>query len=139
MTPLLSPHDIIKKMYDNDAYSKWLGISIEKIEKGSCQLKMEVREDMTNGFSMAHGGITYALADSALAFASNSLGRQAVSIETSISHTRPIFVNDVLTAKTIQKNLSTTLGIYDVEITNQDGKIVALFKGTVFRKSENWK
>ena len=83
--------DIIKnKMYANDEFSKWLGIEILKVGEGSCQLKMTVRAEMTNGFKIAHGGITYSLADSALAFASNSHGRQAVSVETSISHTHKL-------------------------------------------------
>lgn len=138
MSSPLSPQSIVNKMYENDAFSQWLGISIVLVEKGSCIIKMNVGEKMTNGFGVAHGGITYALADSAFAFASNSQGKHAVSIETSISHTKPVFINDVLTAQAIEKNLSNSLGIYEVKITNQDNKIVALFKGTAFRKKEIW-
>ena len=59
---------------------------------------MTIRQEMTNGFAIAHGGITYSLADSALAFASNGHGRRAVSVETSISHTVALRTGDVITA-----------------------------------------
>lgn len=134
-----TPNDIVHKgMYGQDAFSKWLGIEIVKIEQGYAKLRMTVRKEMTNGFQIAHGGISYSLADSALAFASNSWGEQAVSIETSISHTRPIKVDDILIAETQMKNKSKRLAIYEVSITNQENKVVALFKGTVFYNGKQW-
>ena len=126
-------------MYDNDDFSKWLGIEFVDVGPGSCTIKMKVRHEMTNGFDIAHGGISYSFADSCFAFASNSRGRIAVSIETSISHTAPIFANDILTAIASEENLSNSLGVYSIKVTNQDNKTVALFKGTVFRKKDQWK
>jgi acyl-CoA thioesterase len=125
-------------MYNNDDFSQWLGIEKISVGKGHCILKMQVRKEMTNGFDVAHGGISFSFADSAFAFASNSQGRHAVSIETSISHLRPVFANDILTAEATEKNLSNNLGLYEVTVKNQDDNLVALFKGTVFRKKENW-
>lgn len=134
-----TPKDIVQKgMYDNDAFSQWLGIELIKIEQGYAKVKMTVRSEMTNGFKIAHGGISYSLADSAFAFASNSWGEQAVSIETSISHTRPVQIGDVLTAETSIENRSKRLAIYNVKITNQEDKVVALFKGTVFHTGKQW-
>ena len=130
--------DIVKSMYENDDFSQWLGIEFLEIHEGNCIIEMTVRKEMTNGFDVAHGGITFAFADSAFAFASNSRGLKAVSIETSISHTRPVISGDRLKAVAIEKNLSRSLGIYDVTVSNQKNKIVALFKGTVFRKEESW-
>lgn len=126
------------KMYDNDAFSKWLGIEIIEITEGYCKARMVVRKEMTNGFQIAHGGITFSLADSAFAFASNSWGEHAVSIETSISHTKPVHVDDVLYAATSLENKSKRLAIYHVKVTNQDDKVVALFKGTVFYTGTMW-
>ena len=135
-----TPNEIVQTgMYENDAFSKWLGIELINISKGYAKIKMTVREEMTNGFKIAHGGITYSLADSAFAFASNSWGEQAVSIETSISHTKPVQIDDVLTAETSMKNKSKRLAIYNVTVTNQDEKVVALFKGTVFHTGKKWK
>src|ERR1700742_4947547 len=89
---------VVDTMFGNDHYSQWLGIERVKIEPGYCILKLKARKDMLNGFGIAHGGITYSLADSALAFASNSHGRKAVSIETSISHTEQVKEGDIITA-----------------------------------------
>src|SRR5678816_4709885 len=86
---LLRMNPIVDRMYNEDYFSQWLGIQRLEEEPGFCILQLEVRPEMTNGFGIAHGAITYALADSALAFASNSHGRKAVSIETSINHIKP--------------------------------------------------
>ena len=129
---------VVDKMYENDAFSQWLGI--ERIEDGAGKsvLQMTVRKEMLNGFYILHGGITYSLADSALAFASNGHGRKSVSVETSISHTEACKEGDVITATTEEMSLSNKIGIYQITITNQEDKTVALFKGTVYRTSKDW-
>lgn len=129
---------VVDKMYKGDAFSQWLGIERLEERAGYCKLRMTIREEMTNGFKIAHGGITYSLADSALAFASNGHGRQAVSIETSISHTKPVFIADVITAEAAELNLTNATGIYDIKVTNQKDEVVALFKGTVYRTKKEW-
>lgn len=129
---------IIDKMMENDAFSNWLGIEHLERNAGYSRIKMVVRPEMVNGFGIAHGGITYSLADSAFAFASNSQGRKAVSIETSISHLAAVHVGDTLIAVAQQISLTHRVGVYTIEITNQDGKKVAHFKGTVYRSSTEW-
>lgn len=132
-------NDIIRnKMYANDEFSKWLGIEVLKVGEGSCELKMKVRDEMTNGFKIAHGGITYSLADSALAFASNSHGKMAVSVETSISHTQKVMSGDVLTAVAEEQHHSDKIAVYSIKVTNQENKTVALFKGVVYRTQKDW-
>lgn len=126
------------KMYANDAFSKWLGIEVLKVSEGGCELRMKVRAEMLNGFAIAHGGITYSLADSALAFASNSHGKKAVSVETSISHTQSVMEGDTLTAIAEEEHRSDKIGVYQVRVTNQDGKVVAIFKGVVYRTQKDW-
>ena len=125
-------------MYDNDAFSQWLGIEVVEVKDGYCELKMTVRKEMLNGFQIAHGGIAYSLADSALAFASNSHGRKSLSVETSISHTVSVKEGDVLTANTEELSLSDKIGVYHITITNQDNQEVAYFKGTVYRTTKEW-
>lgn len=129
---------IVQKMYSNDAFSKWLGIELVEIEVGKAVLQMTVRAEMLNGFEVAHGAICYALADSALAFASNSNGKQSLSIETSISHTKKVVEGDILTATTKELSLTKRTGIYQVEVLNHNNELVALFKGTVYRTSKLW-
>ena len=129
---------VVGKMYDNDAFSQWLGIEVVEVKDGYCELKMTVRKEMLNGFQIAHGGIAYSLADSALAFASNSHGRKSLSVETSISHTVSIKGGDVLIANTEELSLSDKIGVYHITITNQDNQEVAYFKGTVYRTTKEW-
>ncbi len=138
MNNLSSENKIVNAMYKGDAFSKWLGIEIVEVGEGFCDLKLVVREEMTNGFKIAHGGITYSLADSALAFASNSHGRKSVSVETSISHTKQCLVGDVIIAKAKEKSITNKIAIYEITITNQKEEVVALFKGTVYRTSKCW-
>ena len=132
------PWKIVNKMYDQDAFSQFLGIEIVDVSEGYCQLKMKVRKEMLNGFHIAHGGIAYSLADSALAFASNSHGRKSLSVETSISHMVSIKAGDMLTAMTKELSSSDKIGIYLITITNNENQEIANFKGTVYRTSKNW-
>ncbi len=129
---------VVEKMMSIDWFSQWLGISVINITEGKCKLKMKVRKEMLNGFAIAHGGITYSLADSALAFASNSHGRKAVSIETSISHTVSLIEGDVIIADAEVVSLKEKIAIYNITVKKEDGIIVALFKGTVYRTSKVW-
>ena len=129
---------IVDTMYQNDAFSQWLGIEVVEVKDDYCKLNMTVRKEMLNGFQIAHGGIAYSLADSALAFASNSHGRKSLSVETSISHTVSVKEGNVLTAATEELSLSDKIGVYLITITNQNNQEVAYFKGTVYRTSKEW-
>lgn len=129
---------VVDKMYNNDPFSQWLGIERLEDGPGISRLRMIVRSEMLNGFRIGHGGITYSLADSALAFASNSHGIQSVSIETSISHVAPIQEGDVLETEVKELNLTNRTGLYSITVFNQDKKAVAFFKGTVFRTGKEW-
>jgi acyl-CoA thioesterase len=127
-----------EKMLDNDRFSQWLGAKLIEIQPGYCKLSMEIREEMTNGFSIAHGGICYSLADSALAFASNSHGKMAVSIETSISHLTKLKAGEHITAEAKEINRTEKTGVYVVDVFKSDGTLAASFKGTVYRSSKDW-
>jgi acyl-CoA thioesterase len=131
------PKEIVNKMFQNDFFSQWLGITVESIEEGTCTLSMTIRKEMLNGFAIAHGGITYSLADSALAFASNSHGRQSVSIDTSINHIETLKEADTIVAVAKQEALKNKFGFYTIEI-KKENTVVALFKGTVFRSDKEW-
>jgi acyl-CoA thioesterase len=135
------PHTkIINTMMANDFFSQWLGVIILEQKEGSCKLSITIRKDMLNGFGIAHGGITYSLADSALAFASNSKGRKSVSIETSISHLVSLKENDELIADAFCETETEKLGHYKVNLflKKDPTKIVALFKGIVYKTSKEW-
>ena len=129
---------IVNTMINGDAFSQWLGIEVMKVSEGFCKLEMTVRDEMTNGFNIAHGGISYSLADSALAFAANSDGVQSLSIETTISHTKKVMSGDRLTAETKEISKNEKNAVYNINITNQDDITVANFKGTVYRTKKKW-
>ncbi len=132
------PERVVSKMMDGDYFSQWLGIEIISIHEGSCSLSMKVRKEMLNGFGIAHGGISFSLADSALAFASNSHNKKSLVLDASMSFTTPVKMDDTLIATAQEVNLTRRTGIYNVMVTNQDQKLVAAFKGIVFRKEEEW-
>ena len=88
---------------------------------------------MLNGFGVCHGGVTFALADSALAFVSNAHGRITMSVENGISYLAPVALGDVLTAEAIEEVNGGPLARYRVTVRDQRGHAVALFRGTVFR------
>ena len=130
--------EIVGHMMKNDAFSQWLGITVVSNAPGEALLKMTVRDEMTNGFHIAHGGISFALADSALAFAANGGGRQSLSIETSIHHLLAVRAGEELTASASQMSETHKTGLYQIDITNRKGERVAWFKGTVYRTSKEW-
>jgi acyl-CoA thioesterase len=134
---MMSPAEIVDKMYANDGFSRWLGIQVDAISEGSCELSLTVRNEMLNGFGIAHGAIAYALADSALAFASNSHGRQSLSVDTSINHLEAAKEGDKLIAKATENSLKNRFGLYTIEVFKEK-TLIALFKGTVYRTDKEW-
>ena len=133
-----SPKEIVQGMLDNDAFSQLLGMEIKALELGFCQLSCPVSAQTTNGFQIAHGGLTYSLADSALAFAANTYGHQCMSIDTQIAHLAKVQLGDTLTATCTEVHRGKTIGVYEVRIENQHQKVVAYFKGTVYISEQRW-
>ncbi|MEK7402331.1 MAG: hydroxyphenylacetyl-CoA thioesterase PaaI [Gemmatimonadota bacterium] len=123
---------VVKGMLAKDEFSKWLGIEAVEIAPRRSTLRMTVRKEMVNGFGVAHGGIAYSLADSALAFACNTHGQVSVAIDNAISYPAPINVGDVLTADVTDGSETQRLGFYRITVRNQNDVVVAIFKGTVY-------
>lgn len=128
---------IVDQMMATDTYSKWLGIEVLEVADGFAKVKMTTRKEMLNGHGVVHGGVSFSLADSAFAFACNTHGQKAVSIETSINHIKPIFEGDELVATAQKESTSRSVGYYMVKVTRGD-ELVGLFKGVAFRKQEEW-
>ena len=128
---------IVEQMIATDTFSKWLEIEVLEVADGFARIKMIVRDEMLNGHGVAHGGISFSLADSAFAFSCNTHGQKSVSIETSINHIKPIFEGDELVATAQKESTSRSVGYYLVKVIRKD-ELVALFKGVAFRKQEEW-
>ncbi len=136
----MSPEEIVNKMMAKDHFSQLLGISALETKTSYSKLSLIITKNMLNGFGIAHGGVTFSLADSALAFASNSKGRKSVSIETSISHIISLKEGDEIIAEAICETETEKLGHYKVTVVlkNDNNKCVALFKGIVYKTSKEW-
>lgn len=130
-------HKVYDKMISMDYCSQWMGVEPLLIEEGHCVIRMRVRQEMLNGYGILHGGIAFAFADSAFAFASNSYGRIAVSINGSMTYSQSAKEGDVLLAEATALNLAYKTAEFDVNITSEStGEIYYRFRGIVYRKSE---
>ena len=128
---------VVQHMMQHDLFSQWLGIEVLEIKEGVSKIKMTVRPEMINGLGIVHGGIAFALADSAFAFACNNRNNLSVALDTSINFLKPIHVNDILIAEAKEIHNGRSTGLYHISITNQIDKEVAIFKGTCFRTNKN--
>jgi acyl-CoA thioesterase len=125
--------NVVNYMLANDAFSQWLGITVIALHEGYSKLQMQVRSEMLNGFKTLHGGISFAFADSALAFACNNRNNLSVALDCSISYLKAVHEGDVLIAEATEIHNGKTTGVYNISITNQHSVLVAQFKGTCFR------
>ncbi|MGO4380426.1 hydroxyphenylacetyl-CoA thioesterase PaaI [Pseudoduganella sp. RAF53_2] len=122
-------------MYERDAASQGLGMKLTEIRPGYARMTMPVRADMLNGHQTCHGGFIFALADSAFAFACNSHNHITVGAGCTIDYLAPGRQDDLLMAEAIERTLSGKTGIYDVTVSNQEGRIIATFRGKSHRVS----
>ena len=118
-----------RAMYDNDAASQALGMTIEACGPGWARVSMTVRSDMTNGMDICHGGIMFSLCDSTFAFACNAYDRRTVAAGATIEFLAPARVGDRLIAEAKELSRAGRTGVYDVTLTRADGTLVALFRG----------
>lgn len=126
-------------MMEQDYCSKWLGIELIQIEEGYCKLKMLVRREMLNGYGTMHGGMAFSLADSALAFASNSYGRISPLINGSMSYSKAAKEGDILIAEAKVFSISNKKADIDVTIFKEDEEGAFYFmRGTVYRTSKTF-
>jgi acyl-CoA thioesterase len=120
-------------MFARDPASQGLGMKLVEIRPGYARMTMPVRTDMLNGHQTCHGGFIFALADSAFAFACNSHNHTTVGAGCTIDYLAPGRLDDLLTAEAIERALAGKTGIYDVNVTNQEGKMIATFRGKSHR------
>ena len=118
---------------NQDEFSKWMGIQLIEIKDQYCLIEMPIRKEMINGLGTVHGGVTFAFADSALAFSSNNTNNASVALQCSINFTKAVRYGDVLRAESILISDTRKTGIYDIKITNQHNELVGSFRGTVYK------
>ncbi len=122
-----------RTMYERDPASRGLGMQLLEIRPGYARMSMPVRDDMLNGHATCHGGYIFMLADSAFAFACNSHNFNTVGAGCTIDYLAPGRPGDVLVAEAREQALQGKTGVYDVAVTDQDGRTIALFRGKSHR------
>ena len=120
-------------MLSRDAASQSLGIVLAGARPGWARVTLRITESMVNGHAIAHGGVTFTLADSAFAFACNSRNEPNVALQASISYVNAVRLGDVLVAEAQERSSKGRTGVYDVTVTREDGELVALFRGVCYR------
>ena len=123
----------VQSLFLADLASQSLGIEIIDAAPGRVQIAMTVRPDMVNGYGMCHGGIVFAFADSAFAFACNSYGDPMVAAGASIDFLAPTPRGERVTATATEVSRSARHGIYDVAVTDSNRQVLAQFRGRCSR------
>lgn len=129
MTPQELAEACARTMWNDDSASQRLGMELIQIAPGQATLTMTVTDQMTNGHGSAHGGYLFTLADSAFAFACNTYDQMTVGQHCSITYLAPGAKGDRLTATAREQSRQGRSGIYDVQITREDGTVLVLFRG----------
>lgn len=119
-----------ESMFAADTASReTMGMALLDCQPGYARMSMQVRELHLNGHKICHGGFIFTLADSTFAFACNSHNKVTVAAGCQIEFLKPGKLGDVLTCEGVEQTLSGRHGIYDMKVTNQDGEVIALFRG----------
>ncbi|WP_413531976.1 hydroxyphenylacetyl-CoA thioesterase PaaI [Empedobacter brevis] len=129
----MEPQKLLNKMLDHDKFSEWLGLEVIEVKPGYAKLKAKIRPEMMNGVGSVHGGVTFAMADSAFAFSCNMYNNISVALDVHISFTKAGREGDIFTIESQEISSTKRTGIYDIKVTNQHNELIALFKGTCFR------
>lgn len=116
-------------MLANDNAAHWFGMSLESVDEGRATLSLTVAAEHANGHGICHGGVIFALADTAFAYACNSRNQNTVAQQNSITYLMPALVGDTLTASAVEFQLRGRSGITDVTVTSKSGEVIAVFRG----------
>lgn len=129
----MTPFQLAQYMLDQDYFSQWMGIKLIDVREKYCKIEMPIKQEMINGLKTVHGGITFSLADSALAFSSNNTNEASVALNCLINFSKAVKLGDTLIAESILVTETRKTGVYDISVKNQESILVASFRGTVYK------
>lgn len=130
---MMDPKKVVAEMIARDKFSEWLGLELLELRPGYVRLQATIRPEMMNGIGTLHGGVTFAMADSAFAFTCNMENSISVALDAHISFTKAGYAGDIFTIESQEINATRKTGLYEVRITNQHQELIAVFKGTCYR------
>ncbi|MFM7840177.1 MAG: hotdog fold thioesterase, partial [Chitinophagaceae bacterium] len=119
MTQDVLANSVVEHMIKNDAFSEWLGVTVQEIREGYSCIHLTIRKEMINSFGIVHGGIPFSLADTAFAYACNNRNNLSVALDCSITFTKAIDLGDTLTAEAQEIHNGRSTGVYLIKLTNQ--------------------
>ena len=129
MDKLRLARDCAEQMYRDDQASRDLGMTVNIVEPGVAEVRMTVSKNMVNGHNTCHGGFIFSVADSAFAFACNCYNDVTVASGADINYLYPAKLDDELVATASETHRGRRSGVYDVEVRNQDNRLIAVFSG----------
>ncbi len=129
---------VTEHIAEKDNFAKWLGVEVIETKPGYAKIKMKIRKDMINSFGTCHGGVTFAFAQTALAFCSNNYGEIAVALETSMAFTSPLYEGDEITAETSEESKRSKIAVYTIKVKKTTGETVGVFRGTVYSTEKKY-
>lgn len=133
----MSPQELAEasaaELFRKDVASRHLGMQLLRVAPGEAEMQMVVQPFMLQGHQTCHGGYLFTLADSAFAFACNTYNDATVASGCAIDYVAPAFGGDCLTATARERSRSGRTGNYDIEIRNQDGRLIAIFHGRSYK------
>jgi len=134
MTDLSPPpvDELCTGLIERDYYMRLLGIELVTVSRGAATLRMLVRDHHINFNGTCHGGAIFSLADGAFGLASNSHGVLAAGIDTHTCFQAVAKLDDILFATASETSRSRRLAVYQVEVKNKEGTLIASFTGTVY-------
>ena len=125
----------IRKFFKKDRFAESLGIELLEVSEGGAKTKMDIKDEHLNGIGTVHGGALFTLADFTFAVAANSHGNVTVAINANISYMKAIS-GGTLTSEAREISLNPKLATYTIDITDEDGELIAIFQGLAYRKRE---
>ncbi len=125
----------IRKFFKKDRFAESLGIELLEVSEGGAKTKMNINDEHLNGIGTVHGGALFTLADFTFAVAANSHGRVTVAINANISYMKAVS-RGTLTAEAREISLNPKLATYTIDITDENGELIAIFQGLAYRKRE---
>lgn len=126
----------IQEFFQNDRFATGIGVKLLEVGKGHSRTCLTVTEEHLNAGNRTQGGVLFTLADLALAAAANAHGSLAFSLSGHINFLRASGLGDTLYADARERYLGRSTGCYQIDITNQDGKLIATFESTMYRMNE---